>query len=277
MSQQCLICHENITSELLISCTNARGPHSICRDDFKRYCEYFAETGPNLDPRSLQIRKGRLYCPLHPLSQQNPFAEPPPYMNCESEPFNAAQIESATNRETAAACMAVEDQFKQLQRTLLEQPEARAEPSLMETLQNLRLDLRQCAHCGHGPVEHTGCHDLLSNHSRWPSAREGVSNACPECNWFSPDADAWPRWTGPDRPPTSPAARRTVADVAAQRGYRTRLCARFERGVACPQGAACYFAHGRRQLLPEEWEERRLPERREPRAPRRPARGWRIR
>ena len=69
----------------------------------------------------------------------------------------------------------------------------------------LRAELRkqfpkahQCKMCGCGPVEDSACADLQTHHGEEIGDGRGskVSNACPQCGWFSPNINDWPAWDG---------------------------------------------------------------------------------
>ena len=53
----------------------------------------------------------------------------------------------------------------------------------------------QCGRCGHGPIDHMACYDLQAHHGEQHGAAR-ISNACPRCNWFSPEISHWPKWNG---------------------------------------------------------------------------------
>ena len=116
MLRQCVICLGRFHSELGISCSNLEVTHYICSRDFQIYSQHFVDLAKH-DPAAFNTEKCRLYCPMHTLSQRNPSAVPPSYMNCQSEAFSADQIENAANREIADACMEIEVQFKGLHRS----------------------------------------------------------------------------------------------------------------------------------------------------------------
>jgi len=58
----------------------------------------------------------------------------------------------------------------------------------------------QCHQCGFGPIDHFACGDLMAHHGEDVGGAV-ISNACPQCNWFSDCISDWPRWDG-----TVPAA-----------------------------------------------------------------------
>ncbi|EOD33649.1 hypothetical protein EMIHUDRAFT_229368 [Emiliania huxleyi CCMP1516] len=61
---------------------------------------------------------------------------------------------------------------------------------------------RMCGRCSYGPVELEACNDLLAHHGeRRPGSSAPVNNACPQCGWFAPSIEMWPRWV-----PTATAA-----------------------------------------------------------------------
>jgi hypothetical protein len=49
--------------------------------------------------------------------------------------------------------------------------------------------------CGCGPVEHSACADLQTHHGEEVQGGK-LSNACPQCGWFSPSIQDWPAWDG---------------------------------------------------------------------------------
>ena len=53
----------------------------------------------------------------------------------------------------------------------------------------------QCGGCGFGPVDHAGCNSLVSHHGQHYSGAV-ISNACPNCGWFSRSIKHWPKWNG---------------------------------------------------------------------------------
>ena len=69
---------------------------------------------------------------------------------------------------------------------------------LREALPNAR----QCGRCAYGPIDHFACADLRTHHDERLAGGAKVSNACPECGWFAPHIDAWPRWDGVTRKPS---------------------------------------------------------------------------
>lgn len=61
-------------------------------------------------------------------------------------------------------------------------------------LKNLGLrNPRMCPRCSTGPVEFSGCADLRS-HNR--VTRQGSTNACRRCGFFSSEVSHWPAWDG---------------------------------------------------------------------------------
>lgn len=80
--------------------------------------------------------------------------------------------------------------------------ERTAETLGFEELNNLAAgmrDPRQCARCGFGPVDYTGCSDLQAHHMEFGvrgGTQSRVSNACPRCGWFTGSIHNWPSWDG---------------------------------------------------------------------------------
>ena len=50
---------------------------------------------------------------------------------------------------------------------------------------------RQCSRCFFGPVELSGCDDLIAHHGE-----SGGSNACPRCGWLAASWSEWMPWDG---------------------------------------------------------------------------------
>ena len=68
----------------------------------------------------------------------------------------------------------------------------------------------QCPRCGCGPITHQACHNLRAHHrDRARTGRGRISNACPNCGWFSSRLADWPRWSGEHLGPDP--ARRNLA------------------------------------------------------------------
>ena len=71
-------------------------------------------------------------------------------------------------------------------------------------LRSLFPNAYMCPRCGCGPIDHRACADLKSHHGERVSAKgtakgtaKGrVSNACPQCGWFSRDLADWEPWNG---------------------------------------------------------------------------------
>jgi len=54
----------------------------------------------------------------------------------------------------------------------------------------------QCPQCGAGPVIPENCFDLQAYHGERLERGGRVSNACPQCGFFSRDRGRWARWDG---------------------------------------------------------------------------------
>ena len=54
----------------------------------------------------------------------------------------------------------------------------------------------QCKVCGCGPVINAACDDLKTHHGEASGGGSRVSNACPQCGWYSPSFADWPLWDG---------------------------------------------------------------------------------
>eukprot|EP00551_Chaetoceros_affinis_P013307 CAMPEP_0203685570 /NCGR_PEP_ID=MMETSP0090-20130426/48615_1 /ASSEMBLY_ACC=CAM_ASM_001088 /TAXON_ID=426623 /ORGANISM="Chaetoceros affinis, Strain CCMP159" /LENGTH=1159 /DNA_ID=CAMNT_0050554767 /DNA_START=184 /DNA_END=3663 /DNA_ORIENTATION=+ len=75
-------------------------------------------------------------------------------------------------------------------------PEREGREDIIANLQRTFMDRAfMCAQCGFGPVDHYACSDLQAhNGERHGHAR--VSNACPNCGWFSSSISNWKKWDG---------------------------------------------------------------------------------
>lgn len=68
-------------------------------------------------------------------------------------------------------------------------------------------DPKQCPRCAFGPVDHTGCANLMTHHYERRGA--GVlSNACPRCGYFAGDIRQWAPFSGLVRTPAGRAVLR---------------------------------------------------------------------
>lgn len=74
-----------------------------------------------------------------------------------------------------------------------------------KTVEEFRLSLalkrhmpqaRQCGACGFGPVDIYGCADLQAHHGQAVGPHGRIQNTCPNCGWFAPSSNDWPRWDG---------------------------------------------------------------------------------
>jgi len=65
-------------------------------------------------------------------------------------------------------------------------------------------DPRQCGRCAFGPVDHTGCANLMTHHGE-QRQNWTVSNACPRCGWLAGNIDAWHPYDGHTRTPAGRA------------------------------------------------------------------------
>ena len=60
-------------------------------------------------------------------------------------------------------------------------------------------DPRQCGRCGFGPVDHSGCANLMTHHGErreggrriWGGGGGGVNNSCPRCGWLASSLTDW--------------------------------------------------------------------------------------
>mmetsp|Transcript_20251 Transcript_20251/g.57559 ORF Transcript_20251/g.57559 Transcript_20251/m.57559 type:complete len:1130 (+) Transcript_20251:100-3489(+) len=109
-------------------------------------------------------------------------------------------------------------------------------PPTAASKEDLRAQLRrqylgrafQCSMCGFGPIDHFACSDLEAHHGE--DVGGGViSNACPRCQWFSPELADWPKWDG-SLPPEAvngadaPQPRATASLTAASVEIALRIC-----------------------------------------------------
>jgi len=118
-----------------------------------------------------------------------------------SKDVTAAQLarsvqEGLANTEDA-------DSFEASQRRLMAQVRRQVEASSKEAggrmtqdiLRSLFPNSYMCAKCHFGPVDHHACQDLRSHHGESHGSAK-ISNACPQCQWFSANLADWPRWDG---------------------------------------------------------------------------------
>jgi hypothetical protein len=60
----------------------------------------------------------------------------------------------------------------------------------LEEIASAMTSPRQCPHCAYGPIDHSGCSNLSTHHGQ-----NRTSNACPRCNFFHRNINAWPMFT----------------------------------------------------------------------------------
>ena len=194
----CVKCQENFSSISGISCRNA---HFVCREDFQLFCKNFVESCRN-DSSVLKIRKGRLHCPLHSLSQRNPKLSPSTLAPCNSAPYSHSKIIKNTTAYISEMCVSVRKEYLLLKKSTAESN--RKVESFVRELRRAIHDPRQCGECGFGPVEINGCDDLISHHNEERSGYR-TSNECPACGRLAQTKGEWPVWNGrlPPPPPSS--------------------------------------------------------------------------
>ncbi|RHZ17711.1 hypothetical protein DYB37_009111 [Aphanomyces astaci] len=54
----------------------------------------------------------------------------------------------------------------------------------------------QCPRCGAGPVIPENCYNLQTHHGESTSGGGRISNACPSCQFFTPERSVWANWDG---------------------------------------------------------------------------------
>ncbi|ETV81027.1 TKL protein kinase [Aphanomyces astaci] len=54
----------------------------------------------------------------------------------------------------------------------------------------------QCPRCGAGPVIPENCYNLKTHHGESTSGGGRISNACPSCQFFTPERSVWANWDG---------------------------------------------------------------------------------
>ena len=259
---ECVICQNTFLLKNGITCSKG---HFLCKEDFQQYCQSFVESCVN-NPSALRLRKGRIHCPMHSLSQIKPSLTQTVLAPCRSGPYPHSRVIQNTTDGLGEVCVSFEQEYIRAENLMAES--ICKSDILIRDMRRILYDPRQCGACGFGPVEINGCSNLLSRHDEQRSSAR-ISNACPACDWFDPSGRIWPAWNGrvwstPAGPPEPipapprltatagwlPAACAASAPGAEERPeaaqdyrYKTRPCRAFEGG-GCRQGAACFFLHG---------------------------------
>jgi hypothetical protein len=221
----CVICLDANDNEDGLTCQNQtpEGVHFICSQCLDLYV---ASESQEKDITRLRCRRGRILCPNCPKSAADV------HLACTSPPFSDQQIALHVSEETWRLFMAAQfrvvnqdtyeetvatlhntcikpsnnlseviatgvttvcDMFQQTQTDIKACMEDRI---LADQLRRLIADPRQCARCHHGPVDSQGCSNLASHHGQLIEGSVRISNACPECGWFSDFRGDWPVWDG---------------------------------------------------------------------------------
>jgi hypothetical protein len=71
---------------------------------------------------------------------------------------------------------------------------ASANQDLAQVLNQTLFGARACPRCHFGPVIHAGCDNLSTHHGQGNGEGYRISNACPNCGFFS--EKKWPEWNG---------------------------------------------------------------------------------
>merc|ERR1712060_493507 len=191
----CVICNVSIFKEQNPVCST--GLHAVCTSCFESY----AKTEQELPEAVTRERKARLLCPCrfpHKHECKGVFNEQTiasflptnlfsTHMERQREQMQATEFAKANNMLTNLT--------HQLQQHLVRDMPGISRKLLERQLKQALPGARQCGRCGHGPIEHYACDDLLT-HQGQVTGNTKINNACPKCGWFRPDSSQWPRWDG---------------------------------------------------------------------------------
>lgn len=175
---------------------------------------------------------GGLYCPCHPgkptviirtpsgggvgaggLGGESKRSSSDSDVSCSAPAFDTSLLASHLSRSAFQRCLAIrryvgeqrifEDttaKWQERYNRALQQIKAqkiREDRSILaEQLMRQFPDARQCKECGHGPILHFACADLMAHHGEQVKGGGSINNACVKCGWFGKRLNEWPKWNG---------------------------------------------------------------------------------
>lgn len=191
------------TLHICIVCSVARFKYETahCSSQSHAICaiclEAYAREEYTRDESTLRKRGARLLCPLRAPHQTN-------CNGCFSDQ-SIAQFLSADLHTTYMDKQRAQSRFEEF--TAFNKVLANIGSQMQKNMPGLSQELlerqlreavpgaRQCKQCSFGPVDHFDCANLRTHHGQ-KTGRSKISNACPECGWFSDRIEDWPRWNG---------------------------------------------------------------------------------
>jgi hypothetical protein len=206
----CTICMDELAVGRGVQCGTMANTkrHFTCDGCLESHVQVFIESTVE-SPDLLRQREGHIYCPLrgHGCTHDIPFARTLLAQHVSEECFELS-LGARDRRAEQRAFEDVQEQLAKEERELREGQEkereqelvasraALAERMLAEQFRRSMPNARMCGSCSFGPVEHGGCGDLGAHHGETHGGRARVSNACPNCGWFTTQIRDWPMWDG---------------------------------------------------------------------------------
>ena len=183
LTGKCIICMDFQCGGIICSCAQPSTAHFVCVTCLPQYVSSELES----DEESVRRLMERRACG-HCLRCPNRSTGCEGFLTLESlQPLLPVELWSRL-QATAEA----DENHRQWQSQLTD--EERPE-DLQEALLRTMPNAVQCGGCGYGPIDYTGCEDLVAHHGEW-HGQSRIANECPRCGWWQYDIREWPRWAG---------------------------------------------------------------------------------
>ena len=213
MPAVCVVCFDEC--EQAVSCANAHHVcYSCCEQLVLTAAEKLAQTNlleaSSRDEETRLELSGRIWCPCAKSAagacDAAPYADA--VLACALPEHSFAQY--VTARTLLPIAEAQSKAYEDAQATLQQGLGSRGKSAdvsrrlLAKALKQQMPDLRQCARCSFGPVDHFACSDLSAHHGQEVSSESSsgewrvmkIDNSCQRCGWFSPERADWQLWDG---------------------------------------------------------------------------------
>lgn len=208
-SRRCVCCLEE--REVGITCDADHFMHSSCLQQYAlarvqklREMNALAFEADAAPPASIPTFEGRVLCPV-------PGCQAPALSDVEiarhlSDSAFEKYLEGRSLLSIARAKQTVHEEVQQALDTAASSSSSstvaarmrESDESLMACwMRNAFPNARMCGRCFFGPVDLTGCDDLVGHHGlELEPGGAKVDNRCPRCHWFAPVTSSWPAWDG---------------------------------------------------------------------------------
>ena len=189
-SVECVVCNDSDSRSRMALCS--MNCHAMCSGCFVPYIQEQLRQ----DDAIIRDRAAQLQCPSR-LPQmggcQGVFSEDQLAKNLPKSLYDV-HMQQLRMQIRAEEAMQAND--------LMNRMAAKVLPGLSQEMVERQMlvavpGARQCARCGHGPIEHYKCEDLQTHQGEVSGpGRTMVNNACPICGWFAETVRDWPPWNG---------------------------------------------------------------------------------